>query len=158
LNDQPKPARPTPRIDDYPHRTPDIIRYADLDPQGHVNNAVFATYFETGRVAMFRRPDLGIGVPGGTYVLVHTEIDFLRELRWPGNVEVGTGVAEFGRSSFTVRQAIFHDGTCAATGLAKLVLIDSTTRRSRPLTEGAIASLSRWKYAGVWIRPTQGRA
>jgi acyl-CoA thioester hydrolase len=149
VNDQPKPsARPTPRLDDYPHRTPDIIRYADLDPQGHVNNAVFATYFETGRVAMFRRPDLGIGVPGGTYVLAHTAIDFLRELRWPGNVEIGTAVSEFGRSSFMVKQAIFHEGACAATGLAKMVLIDSGTRRSRPLPEEAIASLSRWKYLG----------
>jgi acyl-CoA thioester hydrolase len=155
VNDQPKPeqpqptARPVPRLDDYPHQTGDIIRYADLDPQGHVNNAVFATYFETGRVAMFRRPDLGVGVPGGTYVLAHTAIDFLRELRWPGNVEIGTAVAEFGRSSFLVKQAIFRDGECAATGAARLVLIDAATRRSRPLPEDAIANLSRWKYRGA---------
>jgi acyl-CoA thioester hydrolase len=149
VNDQSRPARrPEPRLDDYPHQTGDIIRYADLDPQGHVNNAVFATYFETGRVAMFRRPDLGIGVPGGTYVLVHTEIDFLRELRWPGNVEIGTAVAEFGRSSFLVKQVIFNEGACAATGLARMVLIDTATRRSRPLTAEAIESLSRWKYRG----------
>jgi acyl-CoA thioester hydrolase len=149
VNDQPKPIRrPEPRLDDYPHQTGDIIRYADLDAQGHVNNAVFATYFETGRVAMFRRPDLGIGVAGGTYVLVHTEIDFLRELRWPGNVEIGTGVAEFGRSSFLVKQAIFNAGVCAATGLARLVFIDVATRRSRPLPDEAIESLSRWKYRG----------
>ena len=51
---QPARRRPTPRLDDYPHRVNDIIRYGDLDPQGHVNNAVFATYFESGRVAMFR--------------------------------------------------------------------------------------------------------
>jgi len=109
---------------------------------------VFATYFETGRVAMFRRPDLGIGVPGSTYVLVHTAIDFLSELRWPGNVEIGTAVAEFGRSSFLVKQAIFRDGVCAATGIAKMVMIDAATRRSRPLTDDAVASLSRWKYRG----------
>ena len=64
-----KPARREHRLEDFPHRVTDIIRYADLDPQGHVNNAVFATYFESGRVAMFRNPDLGIGLPRGTYVL-----------------------------------------------------------------------------------------
>jgi len=42
----------------------------DLDPQGHVNQAVFLTYFESGRVGMFRNQDLGIGVPGATFVLV----------------------------------------------------------------------------------------
>src|ERR687883_1127994 len=82
-----------PQLCDYPHRITEIIRYGDLDPQGHVNNAVFASYFESGRVAIFRQPDLGIGVPGATFVLVRAEIDFRRELRWPGNVLVGTAVA-----------------------------------------------------------------
>jgi acyl-CoA thioester hydrolase len=151
LNDTPtKPVRrPPPRLDDYPHRVNDIIRYGDLDPQGHVNNAVFATYFEAGRVAMFRQPDLGIGVPGVTFVLARTEIDFLRELNWPGTVEVGTAVAAFGRASFTVDQAIFRDGICAATGRATLVLIDQATRRSRPLPDELIARLSRWQPTGA---------
>ncbi len=145
-----KPApRPSPRLEDYPHRVSDIIRYRDLDPQGHVNNAVFATYFEGGRVAMFRQPDLGIGVPGATFVLARTEIDFLRELNWPGSIEVGTAVAAFGRTSFTVDQAIFRDGVCAAAGRATLVLIDHATRRSRPLPDDLVARLSRWQPKGA---------
>ena len=75
---------------------------------------MFLTYFESGRVAMFRNPDLSIGVPGITYVMVRMEVDYMKELRWPGNIEIGTGVAEFGRSSFKVAQAIFRDGVCAA--------------------------------------------
>jgi len=150
LNDQTtaKPRKPAPKLADFPHRVADIIRYADLDPQGHVNNAVFATYFESGRVAMFRDPDLGIGVNNATYVLVRQEIDFLSELRWPGHVEIGTGLAEFGRSSFTVAQTIFHGETCAAAGRATLVMMDTTTRRARPLDPDAIARLEKWKYRG----------
>jgi acyl-CoA thioester hydrolase len=144
-----KPRKPTPQLADYPHRVKDIIRYADLDPQGHVNNAVFSTYFESGRVAMFRDPDLGIGVPNATFVLVRQEIDFLRELRWPGNVEIGTALAEFGRSSFTVTQTIFNGDICAAAGRATLVMIDTMTRRARPLSEDALVKLSPWKYRGV---------
>src|SRR5262249_49146452 len=132
----------------YPHRTADMIRYADLDPQGHVNNAVFSTYFETGRVAMFRNPDLGIGVPDGTFVLVRSEIDYLRELRWPGNVEVGTALAEFGSTSFKMVQVVFNEGPCAATGRFVMVLMDKTTRRPRPLTEAVMAKLGQWKYRG----------
>jgi len=150
VNDQPspRPRKPAPQLADYPHRATDTIRFADLDPQGHVNNAVFATYFETGRVAMFRNPDLGIGVPEGTFILVRAEIDFLRELRWPGSVEIGTALAEFGRSSFTVGQVIFNDGACAASGRFTMVLVDKTTRRPRPLPEDVIARLSQWKYRG----------
>ena len=108
----------------------DINRFGDLDPQGHVNQAVFMTYFESGRVAMFRNPDLGVGVPGATFVLVRIEVDYMKELHWPGTIEIGTGVAEFGRSSFTVAQAIFRDGECAATAAPRWSA--STSRRARP--------------------------
>jgi acyl-CoA thioester hydrolase len=150
LNDQPaKPVRkPPPQFADFPSRAVDTIRYGDLDPQGHVNNAVFATYFETGRVHMFRTPDLGVGVDGASLILARTEIDFLRELRWPGTVEIGTGIEAFGRSSFTVAQAIFRDGTCAATGRATLVFFDTATRRSRPLAEILVQRLSKYLLAG----------
>lgn len=144
-----RPRKPAPQLADYPHQVTDIVRFGDLDAQGHVNNAVFATYFESGRVAMFRNPDLGIGVTDATFVLVRQEIDFLRELRWPGNVMVGTALAEFGRSSFTVAQAIFSGEECAAAGRATLVMIDTVARRPRPLTPEAIARLEQWKYRGA---------
>jgi acyl-CoA thioester hydrolase len=102
VNDHPAKAaaKPAPKLADYPHRVTDTIRFGDLDPQGHVNQAVFLTYFESGRVAMFRDPDLGIGVPGLTFVLVRMEVDYMKELHWPGSVDIGTGVTEFGRTSF----------------------------------------------------------
>ena len=35
----------TPRLEDFPYRLTDNVRFADLDPNQHVNNAVYATYF-----------------------------------------------------------------------------------------------------------------
>jgi acyl-CoA thioester hydrolase len=153
VHDQPteRPRKPAPSLADYPHRVAEIVRFGDLDPQGHVNQAVFLTYFESGRVAMFRNPDLGIGVPGATFVMVRMEVDYLKELHWPGNIEVGTGIAEFGRSSFKAAQAIFRDGVCIATGRATLVCIDLETRKSRPVPDAAIARLSQWKYRGSGV-------
>ena len=142
-------AKPVPQLADYPHRVAEIIRFGDLDPQGHVNQATFLTYFESGRVAMFRNPDLSIGVPGVTFVMVRMEVDYMKELRWPGNLEVGTGVAEFGRTSFKAAQAIFHDGVCAAAGRATLVCMDLKTRMATPLPEAAIERLSKWKIQGT---------
>jgi acyl-CoA thioester hydrolase len=141
-----RPRKPAPQLANYPHRVTDVVRFGDLDPQGHVNNAVFSTYFESGRVAMFRNPDLGIGVANATFVLVRQEIDFMRELHWPGQVVVGTALAEFGRSSFTVTQAIFRDEECVAAGRATLVMVDMTSRRPRPLPEETVAQLGQWRY------------
>lgn len=141
MNEQSKPARVVPTLDAFPGRTTDIIRFGDLDPQGHVNNTVFATFFESGRVAFLREPGNALSPPGTTSVLARLDISFLKELHWPGSVEIGTGIAEIGRSSFTFLQAIFHEGACAATGRATMVMIDAQTRRSRPLPEEALARL-----------------
>lgn len=132
---------PPPRLEDFPGRVTEVVRYGDLDPQNHVNNAVFATFFESGRVTLFRDPANGLLVPGANFVLARSEIDFLHELRWPGTIEIGTGIAAIGRSSYMVAQAIFRDGLCAATGRATIVLIDDASRRPRPLPDDAVARL-----------------
>ena len=117
---QSKPPRAAaPRLEDFPIRVPDIVRFADMDRQGHVNNSVYSTYLETGRVGVIYDADQGLQVTGATTVLARVEIDFLKELRWPGTVEIGTAVAEIGRSSYTFAQAIFSDDACVVLGLAE---------------------------------------
>jgi len=137
----PRQTRVLPQLGQFPGRTHDIIRFGDLDPQGHVNNTVFATFFETGRVAFLREPGNALSPPGTTSVLARLDINFLKELHWPGEVEIGTGIAEIGRSSFTFLQAIFHEGACAATARATMVMIDDATRKARPLPAEALAKL-----------------
>jgi len=143
LNEQAKPPRVLPRPEQFPGRTSDVIRFGDLDPQGHVNNTVFATYFETGRVALLRARGNELSTPGTTSVLARLDINFLKELHYPGTVEIGTGVVEIGRSSFTFLQAIFHEGACAATGRATMVMIDEATRKARALPEEVRERLER---------------
>jgi acyl-CoA thioester hydrolase len=54
----------TPRLEDFPYRLTDNVRFADLDPNQHVNNAVYATYFETGRVMLVKDRSFGLTPPG----------------------------------------------------------------------------------------------
>ena len=138
-----KPARILPRPEQFPGRTSDIIRFGDLDPQGHVNNTVFATYFETGRVMLLREPGNELGAPGVTTVLARLDISFLREMHWPGTVEIGTGTTQIGRSSYLFLQAIFHEGECAATANATMVMIDRATRKAHPLPDDVVARLEK---------------
>ena len=143
VNDQTpaRPRRPEVRLEQFPYRMGDIIRFGDLDPQSHVNNAVFSTYFETGRVILLRDAKYGLRVDGATFVLARLEIDFRKELHWPGTIEIGTAVAEIGRRSFTYAQAIFHGDACAATSRATMVLIDQATRQPRALPDDVVARL-----------------
>ena len=124
--------RAPPRPDDFPHRTVETIRFGDLDRQNHVNNAVFSTFLESGRVIILYGPEYGLAVPGTNFVLARIAIDFLGEMHWPGEVEIGTAVSRVGNSSISLDQALFVEGRCVATAENTLVLVDNATRKPRP--------------------------
>ena len=145
------PVRPaaTPRLEDFPYRLTDNVRFADLDPNQHVNNAVYATYFETGRVTLMKDRSYGLMPPGLAWIMVRLEIHFRAELRWPGTIEMGLGVSKFGRTSVTFDQVVFSEGKCVASAQSVTVLIDETMRKPTPLTEEIIANFQRWLRRGA---------
>jgi acyl-CoA thioester hydrolase len=80
-----------------------------MDRQGHVNNAIYSTFLESGRVNLFRDPRSGLDIADVETVLARIEIDYLCELRWPGTVQIGTGIARIGRTSVVLDQAVFSE-------------------------------------------------
>ncbi|WP_349360572.1 thioesterase family protein [Stappia sp.] len=134
---------PDDRLEAYPAVSTDKLRYADTDAQGHVNNAVFSTFLETGRVEIFRSGEGIIADPGCAFVIARLELDFLKEITCPGTVEIGTRVERIGRSSMTLAQGVFQDGVQAARARSVIVQMDEATRKSRALSRHAVAHLTR---------------
>lgn len=126
-------ARP-PAPADFPHRTTVTIRYADLDRQGHVNNAVFMSFLEAGRVHLIRDHLDRVMEPGHTFVLARMALDYLGEMHWPGDATIGTGIARIGSTSIAMRQAVFDGERCTASAEAVVVMIDRDTRLPVPLS------------------------
>ena len=124
------------------------MRFADLDPNGHVNNAVYATYFETGRVTLMKDRSYGLMPDGVTWIMVRLDMHFRAELRWPGTIEMGLGVVKFGRTSVTFDQVVFSEGKCVASARATTVLIDEASRKPVPLTDEIKAKFQRWLRRG----------
>jgi acyl-CoA thioester hydrolase len=133
------------RLEDYPFRLSDNVRFADLDPQYHVNNVVYSTYFETGRVTLMRNPAYSLMPDGQSWMLVRLAIDFHAEVYWPGTVELGLGVSRIGRTSVAYRQVVFSEGKCAASCEAVTVLVDKQTRRPTVLPDELIAKFQPWR-------------
>lgn len=125
----------------FAHWVRDLVRYADTDRQGHVNNAVFATFLESGRVRILYDPDSPLAPDGASFVIARLVLDFRAEIRWPGEVDIGTALTRLGRSSVTLCQGIFVGDTCAATAETVIVLMDEATRTSRPLPDPTRAAL-----------------
>ncbi len=120
-----------------------------MDPQQHVNNAVYASYFETGRVTLIRNPAYGLMPAGLSWMLVRLAIDFKSEVRWPGTIELGLGVSRIGRTSVTYTQVVFSNGKCAATADAVTVLVDEATRKPAAVTSEIIAKFKPWMLRGT---------
>ena len=140
---------PAPRLEDFPYRLTDNVRFGDLDPNQHVNNAVYATYFETGRVTLVKDRSYGLMPAGFTWIMVRLDIHFRAELRWPGTIELGLGVARFGRTSVTFDQVVFSQRKCVASAQSVNVLISEKTRKPTPLTAEIIENLQCWRRRGI---------
>ena len=141
------------QLTDFPFVTTDKVRYNDTDRQGHVNNAVFATFMELARVEVLHHPELGLREDGASLVLARLVIDYRAEIHFPGEVQIGTRVGKVGRSSIAFENAIFQHGQLCGYGEAVVVLVDGSTKRSRPISDASRARLERYAHAGAAAQP-----
>jgi len=130
------------------HSTTHRLRFNDTDRLGHVNNAVFAVMLEQGRSELTVEAGLPIESDTAALVIVRLELDFLREMAWPGAVTVETEVARLGERSFTLHQRLALEGELCARATTILVVMDRAARRAVPLEGAWRDSLARWQAAG----------
>ena len=123
--------------DSFSFWTEERLRYADLDPLSHVNNNAIGVFLENGRVNLFRASGGGDGGDDGSvwWVVRRLEIDFAREIRFPGTVLTGTRVAKLGTTSCTIRQGVFVEGECRVTSTTIGVCLDPVRRKAVPIPE-----------------------
>ena len=110
------------------------MRYRDLDTNGHVNNAVYATYLEIARGRVRRRclPPR----PAGTGTVVGRQlINYWKEIRYPGAVDIHTAIVGISRSTWTWGHAICKDGLCCATGEVTIIMLDTASKRSMAIPQ-----------------------
>ncbi len=130
------------RLEDYPLRSQDKLRYGDTDRQGHINNAVFSTFLETGRVEMIYDGKTSLADDGCSFVIARLELDFVTEMLWPGRVVIGSGVIAVGRSSLRMEQALFQEERLVAVGETVMVQVNDVTRRSQGFSERLVAAVA----------------
>lgn len=121
------------------------IRFADLDLLGHVNNIAFMVYAESCRAAFMDKTRFWIPGAPRQNVIVRIELDYRRELHYPGEVKVGLRVLRIGNSSFTLGQGLFSGEHCVATAQAVIARMDATTRKATPLNDEERASLQPYR-------------
>ena len=131
-------------MEDFPLKTFDKIRYADTDRQGHVNNPAFSSFLESGRVEILYNPEFSLLSMNSSFVIVSLKLDFLKEINWPGQVEIGTGILKIGDSSITFFQKLFQNGISVASAETVIVQINDDSGKSSTLSDDAKKILSGW--------------
>jgi acyl-CoA thioester hydrolase len=134
-------ATPAAERGSYKIWTQEHVRFGDTDINGHVNHAVFLSYFETARVGITRDQERGLLEPGENFNVVRVEVDYKAELRFPATFDIGLRAAKYGRTSFRLQQAVFNGDKCLCVEEVVLVFMDRGTRKSKPLSDKLIAWL-----------------
>ena len=88
--------------------TPIDVRFRDLDAMGHVNNAVFFTYFEQGRLAFFNSASPGDKFPGFDFILAHISCDYLKPVTIDDKLTLQIRVGKIGGKSFTFEYIVIN--------------------------------------------------
>jgi acyl-CoA thioester hydrolase len=114
------------------------IRWGDMDAMGHVNNAVYFRYMEQARVSWFESLAAGPDPRGSGPIIVNASCTFMKELVYPGQVELRMYAGKAGRSSFETwleMRPSYDPGTIYAEGGAKVVWVDFAKGKSVPLPD-----------------------
>jgi acyl-CoA thioester hydrolase len=120
----------------YPFIFRDQVRFGDLDALGHVNNAVYATYLESARIAYYQELT-GQPLEQLDIILAELTISYKAPALYGDHLAVGARVASFGTKSFVMEYAVVREGDAAllATGRSVLVCYDYREGRSVPVPE-----------------------
>ncbi len=121
------------------------IRYADLDPYGHVNNAVYLAFFEQVRFAYWNAladlagiPEREAGdVPGARYVIAETNLSFEAPIFFESNLHGAATVPWVGNRSYAMDFELrtgesFDAGELACGGFAAHVFFDPVKDEVQP--------------------------
>ena len=112
----------------YRHNMPVEIRFADLDSMGHVNNAIYLTYIEVGRIRYFRDLNLfedrfktSIGP-----IIARSIIDYHLPLTLDDNpITVYTRTVRLGSKSCDMEHVVVRtrDGQAEVAAVGKIILV-----------------------------------
>ena len=117
------------------------VRFSDVDVYGHVNNVKYFEYYQEARIAFILSLDEPTFDPsqqsGLRQVVARIDVDYRRPIMFrPEPYGVETWVTRIGTSSYDLACRIADgDGSLFSKAEVRLVAFDTSTQRSRPLSE-----------------------
>lgn len=131
------------------------VRYQDLDPYGHVNNALHLAYFEAARLAYWDllAQNLGLGpleagdIPGMRYVIAEATVRYRAPIFFKDALYGAASIRTVTNRSFTMDYELragesYETGRTAAEGTSVQVFYNLETHEVRPRPEWFLTGVS----------------
>ena len=125
------------------HETKLRVRYAEIDAQGHVNNAVYLSYFEVGRVEWLRAAGLSyreLEERGYGIVVVEVLAHYRRAAFFDDELTLRTELADLSRASMRFEYVVSRDGELLVTGHTRHACVDLATGKPIRVPEEVLAA------------------
>ena len=127
----------------YGFATPEHLRFADLDANRHINNGAFIELMENARVSYLRQI-VRSGLPRFRLVIGRIEVDFKRQMFFPGTATACARLIEVHPRKVVIGQGLFDgEGHCTAVQKVIMVSLDEATHRSTPFDPAVRSALER---------------
>lgn len=115
------------------------VRYADLDPQWHVNNTRFLTYIEQARLAYICHLDLwdGKSFLDLGIIIADVHVAYLSPIVLGQKIRVGVRVSRIGNKSLTFDNQVEDENSSEilATGEVVVVAYDFHKQKTVPVSD-----------------------
>lgn len=138
-------ARPDPALLDlarYPFSHQITTRFADIDPNQHLNNVALAAMMEDARVRFNLVLGSAVKIGGRQAMIASVAMEYLSQGHFPDPVTVHCAIERVGNSSWTVIQVLAQNDRPVA--FARSVLVAITDDRPVPMTEYTRTGLAAW--------------
>lgn len=121
------------KLSDYKFRTPIHIRFSDIDAVGHVNNAIYLTYFEIARFNYWKHA-ISWNLSEHGIIVGRSEVNYLKSITLHDEIACYVRVVRIGNSSFDVMQVLVkvtpHGEEICTTGKTVCISYDYSANKS----------------------------
>ena len=120
------------KLKDYPFHHKTKTRWKDLDAFQHINNAVFLSYFEDARIALFDRWNLQPN--GKSLIVAKVVVNYYKQLLHPSDFLIGQKVSRVGNTSFDIQSTMFNENNdVISDALITCVCFDFDKQKKQPV-------------------------
>lgn len=117
-------------------------RFSETDALGHINNTVFAVWFESARQGIFRifTPDLDI--KNWALIIASVQLNYHAQTHYGAEVEIRSWISRIGNRSFDIYQEAWQHGKKCVSATTVMVKFDYAQQQASALTDAECSALT----------------